>query len=117
MNPEIAQNLVGERIKDIQAWATRQRHLRVAARSRRSTASVDKEVISLVSPARADRIQRRQLEKSVSWTVPERLRFLWYRFCLTSNGMQYMSGWIVALPPPPNQGWHECHHEDPWSAL
>jgi hypothetical protein len=31
----------------------------------------------------ARRIQKRQLERSVSWTGPERLRCLWYRLRLT----------------------------------
>jgi hypothetical protein len=50
--------------------------------------------------AKADRVKRRQLEKSVSWTAGERLRFVWYWFCLTMTDVQGASGWIVALPPP-----------------
>lgn len=57
--------------------------------------------------AKADRIQRRQLEKSVTWTVPERLRFLWYWFCLTLTDVHRVSGWIVDVPSPSYQGSFE----------
>jgi len=35
------------------------------------------------APGPTDLVQRRQLEKSVSWSGRERLRCLWYRFRLT----------------------------------
>lgn len=50
--------------------------------------------------AKAQRAKRRQLEKSVCWTRGERLRFLWYWFCLTFTDTQSAAGWIVAPPPP-----------------
>jgi hypothetical protein len=37
----------------------------------------------------ADLVGRRQLEKAVSWTGPERLRCLWYRLRLTIAEMNY----------------------------
>jgi hypothetical protein len=49
--------------------------------------------------AKAERAERRQLEKSVSWTAGERLRFVWYWFWLTITDVQGASVWIVALPP------------------
>jgi hypothetical protein len=47
------------------------------------------------SPAQADRIQRRQVEKLVSWTLSERLRCMWYRLCLTIQEMNYANAWTV----------------------
>jgi hypothetical protein len=88
MHPVIAQNVTAEHMKEMQAQAMRRRHSGVAGRSRRSLASAGEEVRSPSSPANADRIQRRQLEKSVSWTVPERLRFQWYWFCLTVDDIR-----------------------------
>lgn len=48
---------------------------------------------------KAERLERRRLEKSVSWTRGERLRFMWYWFWLAFNDAQGVSGWILALPP------------------
>jgi hypothetical protein len=90
MHPVIAQNVTGEHMKEMQARTMRRHPSRVAGRSRRSLASAGEEVRSPSSPANADRIQRRRLEKSVSRTVPERLRFLWYWFCLTVNDIRRM---------------------------
>ena len=41
------------------------------------------------APGSADLIPRRQLEKTVSWTGPERMRCLWYRLRLTVAEMNY----------------------------
>jgi hypothetical protein len=41
------------------------------------------------APARLTLIQKRQLEKSVSWSGRERLRCLWYRLRLTVAEMNY----------------------------
>jgi hypothetical protein len=57
--------------------------------------------------AKADRAQRRELEKSVRWTVPERLRFLWYWFWLTAIDAHAMSGWMSDVPLPSYLGSHE----------
>jgi len=53
----------------------------------------------------ADLLHRRQLEKSVSWSGRERLRFLWYRLRLTVAEMNYATQRIadprIAEPRPP----------------
>ncbi len=50
--------------------------------------------------APAEHIQQRQLERSVSWTGGERLRFLWYRLRLTVQEMNYATRRIVELQAP-----------------
>jgi hypothetical protein len=51
-------------------------------------------------PGSADFIQRRQLEKTVSWTGPERLRCLWYRLRLTVAEMNYATRRTVEVQAP-----------------
>ena len=51
-------------------------------------------------PNSADFIQRRQLEKAVSWTGPERLRCLWYRLRLTVAEMNYATRRTVEVQAP-----------------
>lgn len=41
------------------------------------------------TPAQVERLQRRQLEKSVDWTGRERLRLLWYRTRLEAQEINY----------------------------
>jgi hypothetical protein len=41
------------------------------------------------APGSADLVHKRQLEKSVSWTVRERLRCLWYRLRLAHSDINY----------------------------
>jgi hypothetical protein len=41
------------------------------------------------APGSAGLVRGRQLEKSVSWSGRERLRFLWYRLRLTVAEMNY----------------------------
>jgi hypothetical protein len=41
--------------------------------------------------------QQRCAEELVSWTYGERIRFLWYRFCLTVQEMAYAAGQMTAL--------------------
>ena len=36
--------------------------------------------------------QQRRAEELVSWTCGERIRFLWYRLCLTVQEMAYTAG-------------------------
>ena len=48
----------------------------------------------------ADLTQRRQLEKTVSWTGPERLRCLWYRFRLTVAEMNHATRRTVEVQAP-----------------
>jgi hypothetical protein len=57
--------------------------------------------------AKADRVKRRQLEKSVSWTVPERLRLLWYMFCLAVTDVHCVPGLIADVCPPSYEGSYE----------
>ena len=67
-------------------------------------AARDSEAIPDPSPEEAA-MHRNQLEKSVSWSGGERLRFLWYRLRLTVAEMNYASQRIadpriVELRPP-----------------
>jgi hypothetical protein len=48
----------------------------------------------------ADLVQRRQLEKTVSWTGPERLRCLWYRLRLIVAEMNYATRRVVEVQAP-----------------
>ena len=50
--------------------------------------------------APAELIQRRQLEKAVSWTGGERLRCLWYRLRLTAAEMNYATRRMAELQAP-----------------
>jgi hypothetical protein len=56
------------------------------------------------TPGSTGVVDRRQLEKSVSWTGPERFRFLWYRLRLTTAEMNYATRRLVEvqafLPAP-----------------
>ena len=48
--------------------------------------------------------QQRRAEELISWTCGERIRFLWYRFCLTVQEMAYAAGQMtefqMGLTPP-----------------
>lgn len=46
---------------------------------RRSRTRTGEKATMTATPALAEQVQKRQLEKSVSWTCSERLRCLWYR--------------------------------------
>jgi hypothetical protein len=61
------------------------------------------------APGSADPVHRRQLEKSVSWTGRERLRWLWYRLRLTVAEMNYATRRMVELQAPwmADDRWHE----------
>jgi len=48
-------------------------------------------------PAKAERLEKRQLEQSVYWTRSERFRWLWYRLRLTVHEMNYASRRMVEL--------------------
>jgi hypothetical protein len=52
------------------------------------------------APGPADLVHRRQLENSVSWSGPERLRCLWYRLRLTVAEMNYATRRTVELQAP-----------------
>jgi hypothetical protein len=52
------------------------------------------------APGPADLAQRRQLEKTVSWTGRERLRCLWYRLRLTVAEMNYATRRVVEVQAP-----------------
>jgi hypothetical protein len=51
-------------------------------------------------PAPAEPVQRRQLEKTVAWTGPERLRCLWYRLRLTVAEMNHATRRTVEVQAP-----------------
>jgi len=57
----------------------------------------------------ADLGQRRQLEKSVSWSGRERLRCLWYRLRLTVAEMNYATRRMVELQAPWISDDHPSH--------
>ena len=48
----------------------------------------------------ADLADTRQLEKTVTWTGPERLRCLWYRLRLTVADMNYATRRVVEVQAP-----------------
>jgi hypothetical protein len=52
------------------------------------------------TPGQADLVHRRQLERSVSWSGRERLRYLWYRLRLTVAEMNYATRRVVELQAP-----------------
>jgi hypothetical protein len=52
------------------------------------------------SPAPADPIPGRQLEKAVSWTGGERFRCLWYRLRLTVQEMNCATRRTIELQAP-----------------
>jgi hypothetical protein len=52
------------------------------------------------APSLAVPSHRRQLEKSVSWSGRERLRFLWYRLRLTIAEMNYATRRMAELQAP-----------------
>ena len=60
-------------------------------------------------PGSADLVQRRQLEKSVSWSGRERLRCLWYRLRLTVAEMNYATRRMVELQAPWISDDHRSH--------
>lgn len=39
--------------------------------------------------------QQRRAEELISWTCGERIRFLWYRLCLTAQEMAYAAGQMI----------------------
>jgi hypothetical protein len=64
---------------------------------RRSKTRWDEEAKMTTTPAPGAHIQKRQLEKSVSWTGRERLRCLWYRLRLTVSEMNYATRRLIEL--------------------
>jgi hypothetical protein len=60
------------------------------------------DIAATASPASgpADLLHKRQLEKSVSWSGCERLRYLWYRLRLTVAEMNYATRRMVELQAP-----------------
>ena len=51
-------------------------------------------------PGPADLVRRRHLEKTVSWTGPERLRCLWYRLRLTVAEMNHATRRVIEVQAP-----------------
>jgi hypothetical protein len=60
----------------------------------------ERRIAAMTSPGPAELVQRRRLEKTVSWTGRERLRCLWYRLRLTVAEMNYATRRIVELQAP-----------------
>jgi hypothetical protein len=61
------------------------------------------------APGPGGRAPRRKLEKSVSWSGPERLRCLWYRLRLTVAEMNYATRRTVELQAPWIADDHSSH--------
>src|SRR5215471_14447917 len=71
------------------------------ARTPRRSATQKAETAKITAtPAPGAGIQKRQLEKSVSWSGRERLRCLWYRLRLTVAEMNYATRRTVELQAP-----------------
>ena len=64
---------------------------------RRPRTQRDENAKMTATPALREHIQKRQLEKSVTWTGRERLRCLWYRLRLTIQEMNYATRRLVEL--------------------
>jgi hypothetical protein len=69
----------------------------VTRTSGRSTTPGSQQASVTARPAKAERLQRRQLEQSVYWTRSERIRCLWYRLRLTVHEMNYATRRMVEL--------------------
>jgi len=76
-----------------------------AATLRRPRTRRGEKAMTAASPARAERAQKRQLEKSVSWTGSERLRCLWYRLRLTVQEMNYATCRMTELQTRLPEEW------------
>jgi len=72
-------------------------YLRPTRTSRQSTTPTSQPAIMTARPGKAEQLQKRQLEQSVSWTISERIRCLWFRLRLTVQEMNYASRRMVEL--------------------
>jgi hypothetical protein len=63
----------------------------------RSRIHRDKKTVMTATAAAGSHIRERQLEESVSWTVRERMRLLWYRLPLTIQEMNYATRRLAEL--------------------
>jgi len=72
-------------------------YLRRTRTSRQSTMPSSQPAIMTAEPGKAEGLEKRQLERSVSWTSSERIRWLWYRFRLTVQEMNCASRRMVEL--------------------
>ena len=61
----------------------------------RSRTHGQEKIVTMTVPVPGEHVQRRQLEKSVSLTGPERLRSRWYRLRLTVQEMNYATRRLV----------------------
>jgi hypothetical protein len=61
------------------------------------------------APGSVDPTHRQHLEKTVTWTGRERLRYLWYRLRLTVAEMYYATRRMAELQAPwiSDDHWHE----------
>ena len=71
--------------------------MRATRKPRQSATSSRQQTKMAANPAQAERLGKRQLEQSVSWTSGERLRCLWYRFRLTVQEMNYATRRMAEL--------------------
>ena len=61
---------------------------------------VDAAAMASPAPGPADPLHRRHLERTVSWTGRERLRWFWYRLRLVIAEMNYATRRLVELQAP-----------------
>ena len=90
-------NTFGFRIEGVSEEAVAYTIIRLAGRQARLATKETTMFQNPPTPGPAGVIDRRQLEKSVSWTRSERLRLLWYRFRLTVVEMNYATRRMVEL--------------------
>jgi hypothetical protein len=69
-----------------------------AKRHSEARINVNAEASPITVPA--ELVQRRQLEKTVTWTGRERLRCLWFRLRLTLAEMNYATRRVVEVQAP-----------------
>src|SRR5215472_9916946 len=77
---------------------TQEAAMRATTRTpRRSRTPSSQQAKMTANLTRAERLGKRQLEQSVSWTGRERLRCLWYRLRLTVQEMNHATRRMVEL--------------------
>ena len=69
----------------------------IARKSPHSGATTDTAPTQSPPPDLTDPAELRHLEKTVSWTGPERLRWLWYRLRLAVREMNYATSRLLEL--------------------
>lgn len=63
----------------------------------RATAKSSETAPTTTTQISAEQLQKRQLERAVTWTGPERLRLLWYRLRLEVQEINYAYRRVIDL--------------------